>query len=199
MDVKEARALARASMGDKRYQHTLNVKTMAVRLAEKYGADREKAAVAALLHDCAKELPREELLRILRENAIIAENGENRPAPVWHGICAAILARTRWGVTDGEILSAVACHTTGKPGMSLLDKIIFLADMICDERDFPGVDGLRALADRELDLAVIEALDHTIRFVEQSGRQVDPMSRAAYADLVKKYNEGNLSHEEERP
>ena len=195
MDVKQAKALARKSMGDKRYQHTLNVKKLAVRLAEQYGADPGKAALAALLHDCAKELPKEELLRILRENVIIAENGPERPSPVWHGICAAILARNRWGVTDEEVLSAVACHTTGKPGMGLLDKILFLADMLSAERDFPGVDELRALADRDLDLAMIEALDHTIQFVEQSKKPVDPMSRAAYEDLVKQYYGRKLAHE----
>lgn len=195
MDVKEAKALARASMGDKRYQHTLNVKKLAVKLAKQYGEDEEKAALAALLHDCAKELPKEELLRIMRENAIIAENGPTRPAPVWHGICAAILARTQWGVTDEAVLSAVACHTTGKPGMSRLDKILYLADMTCAERDFPGVDKLRALTAKDLDLAMIAALDHSIQFVEQSKKEVDPMSRAAYNDLVKKYYEGKLSHE----
>ena len=127
MDLNEAQQLARRSMGDRRYQHTLNVKALAVELAEKYGADPQKAALAALLHDCAKELPKQELLRIMQENVIIANNGSVRPAPVWHGICAAILARTQWGVADEEVLSAVACHTTGKPGMSMLDKIIFLA------------------------------------------------------------------------
>lgn len=184
MNENEARALARQSMGDKRYQHTLNVEALAVELARQYGADPQKAALAALLHDCAKELPKEELLRIMRENVIIAENGEFRPAPVWHGICAAILARTQWGVTDEEVLSAVACHTTGKPGMSKLDKILFLADMTCAERDFPGVDALRALTRQDLDLAMAAALEHTIRFVEQSGKPVDPMGRAALAALT---------------
>ncbi len=195
MELKEAKALARRSMGDKRYEHTLNVKKMAVKLAKLHGADPDQAALAALLHDCAKERPKEELLQIIRDNAIIAENAENRPTPVWHGICAAILARTQWGVTDEAVLSAVACHTTGKPGMSLLDKIIFLADMTSAERDFPGVDELRRLACRDLDLAMIEGLDQTIRFVKQGKKEVDPMSRAAYNDLVKTYYGGRVSHE----
>ena len=170
-------------MGDKRFQHTLNVEALAVELARQYGADPQKAALAALLHDCAKELPKEELLRIMRENVIIAENGERRPAPVWHGICAAILARTQWGVADEEILNAVACHTTGRPGMTQLDKILFLADMTCAERDFPGVEHLRALTRQNLDLAMVEALQHTVRFVQQSGKPVDPMGLAACEDL----------------
>jgi len=185
MDLEQAKQLARRSMGDKRYQHTRNVEALAVQLAEQYGENPEKAALAALLHDCAKELPRQELLRIMRENVIIAENGEERPAPVWHGICASILARTQWGVTDEAVLSAIACHTTGKPGMSRLDKILFLADMTCAERDFPGVDALRALVRQDLDRAMIAALRQTIRFVEQSGKEVDPMSRMTLEDLLR--------------
>ena len=81
--------------------------------------------MAAILHDSAKELPKQELLQIFADNAIIAENAPARPSPVWHGIAAAILAETQWGITDPEILSAIRCHTTGKPGMSKLDKIIY--------------------------------------------------------------------------
>lgn len=184
MDLNEAQQLARRSMGDRRYQHTLNVKALAVELAEKYGADPQKAALAALLHDCAKELPKQELLRIMQENVIIADNGPIRPAPVWHGICAAILSRTQWGVADEEVLSAVACHTTGKPDMSMLDKIIFLADMTCAERDFPGVDELRALTKQDIDRAMIAALQQTIDFVQQSGKTVDSMSRKALEYLL---------------
>ena len=130
------------TLGNKRYQHTLNVEEMAVRLADRYGADPHKAALAALLHDTAKEMPTARQLELLRQYPDLAGDTENRPTPVWHGVCAAILAQTQWGVTDPEILSAVACHTTGKPGMSLLDKILYLADMTCAERDFEGVEQL---------------------------------------------------------
>lgn len=113
-------------------------KKMAVKLARRWGTDPEKAAMAAILHDSAKELPKQELLQIFADNAIIAENAPARPSPVWHGIAAAILAETQWGITDPEILSAIRCHTTGKPGMSKLDKIIYLADMTSAERDWPA-------------------------------------------------------------
>ena len=98
MTEQKARRLAKKRLSEKRYQHTLNVRRMAVKLAKRWGADPEKAALAALLHDTAKELPREEMLQILNDNAIMAENAQNRPSPVWHGICAAILAQTQWGV-----------------------------------------------------------------------------------------------------
>ena len=116
MTCKEAKALVKSRLSDKRYRHTINVKKMAVALAERWGADPEKAELAALLHDSAKELPKAELLQIFADNAIIANNAAQRPAPIWHGLAAAILCQTQWGVTDPEILSAIRCHTTGKPG-----------------------------------------------------------------------------------
>jgi len=142
MDYSEAKKLVKARLSEKRWTHTKNVKKMAVKLARRWGTDPEKAAMAAILHDSAKELPKQELLQIFADNAIIAENAPARPSPVWHGIAAAILAETQWGITDPEILSAIRCHTTGKPGMSKLDKIIYLADMTSAERDWPGVDDL---------------------------------------------------------
>ena len=132
------------------------------------------------VHDSAKELPRQELLQIFADNAIIAENAPARPSPVWHGIAAAILAETQWGITDPEILSAIRCHTTGKPGMSKLDKIIYLADMTSAERDWPGVDDLRALEMQDLDRALCDALKRSIDFVEEKGGSLDPESVAAY-------------------
>ena len=195
MTSKEAKAMAKATLSDKRYQHTANVKKMAVKLAQKYGEDPEKAALAAWLHDLAKEKPRDELLRILGENAIMADNAEKRPPQVWHGICAAILAQKEWGVDDPEILNAVACHTTGRPGMTKLDEILFLADMTSAERDWSGVEALRRLEMKDLDAAMLSGLDQTIRFVKQGHKPVDPMSAAAYHDLQDRYGKGNKINE----
>lgn len=97
MNQKQAKELVRSRLSDKRYEHTLNVKKMAVRLAKRYGVDEDKAALAALLHDSAKEISKDEMRELMRQYPQYAEGGEERPAPVWHGICAAILARTRWG------------------------------------------------------------------------------------------------------
>ena len=143
MNLKQAKELVRGRLSDKRYEHTINVKKMAVKLAKQYGADKEKAALAAILHDSAKEISKDEMREIMRRSPQYAEGGESRPTPVWHGICASILARTQWGVEDEAILSAIACHTAGKPGMSKLDKIVYLADMTSAERDWPGVNKLR--------------------------------------------------------
>ncbi|MEE0801243.1 MAG: bis(5'-nucleosyl)-tetraphosphatase (symmetrical) YqeK [Gemmiger sp.] len=183
MTEEEAKALVKPRLSAKRYQHTLNVKKMAVKLARRYGADPEKAALAAILHDSAKELPRQELLQIFADNAIIAQNAAQRPSPVWHGIAAAILCQTQWGVTDPEILSAIRCHTTGKVGMSLLDKILYMADMTSAERDYPGVEVLRAEEMENLDLALCHALEQCIGFVKEKGGVLDPETVAALQDV----------------
>ena len=184
MEYSEAKKLVKARLSEKRWTHTKNVKKMAVKLAKRWGADPEKAAMAAILHDSAKELPKQELLQIFADNAIIAENAPARPLPVWHGIAAAILAETQWGITDPEILSAIRCHTTGKPGMSKLDKIIYLADMTSAERDWPGVEKLRKLELKDLDAAMLAALKQTNDFVLSQGKPLDPMSKAAYEDIL---------------
>ena len=184
MELKQAKALARSRMGDKRFEHTLNVKKMAVQMARRYGEDPDRAALAALLHDTAKEMPAAQQLALMRANPDLAGEGENRPTPVWHGICAAILARTEWGVTDEGVLSAIDCHTTGKPGMNRLDKILFLADMTSAERSWDGVETLRELEMQDLDEAMLWALRQNMDFVRRSGKPLDPMSEATYQDIL---------------
>ena len=184
MNLKQAKELVRGRLSDKRYEHTINVKKMAVKLAKRYGADKEKAALAAILHDSAKEISKDEMRAIMRAHPELAEGGEERPTPVWHGICASILARTQWGVEDEAILSAIACHTAGKPGMSKLDKIVYLADMTSAERDWPGVEKLRKLEMKDLDVAMLAALRQTNGFVLSEGKPLDPESKAAYEDIL---------------
>ena len=183
MDLKQAKELVRSRLSDKRYEHTINVKKMAVKLAKHYGTDPEQAALAALLHDAAKELPKDEMRAIMQAHPEYAQGGEARPTPVWHGICAAILARTEWGVTDEAVLSAIACHTAGKAGMTQLDKILYLADMTSAERDWPGANKLRKLELKDLDAAMLAALKQTNEFVLSQGKPLDPVSKAAYDDI----------------
>lgn len=184
MKWKEAKDLVKGRLSEKRYQHTLNVKKMAVKLARRYGVQEEKAALAALLHDAAKEIPKEEMKALMAQYPQYAEGGESRPVPVWHGVCAAILARTEWGVTDEAVLSAIACHTAGKPGMTKLDKVVYLADMTSKERGWPGVNKLRKLEMKDLDAAMLAALQQTNDFVLSQGKPLDPMSKAAYDDIL---------------
>ena len=184
MNLKQAKELVRGRLSDKRYEHTLNVRKMAVKLAKRYGVDEDKAALAALLHDSAKEISKDEMRAIMQAHPEYAQGGEARPTPVWHGVCAAILARTQWGVTDEAVLSAIACHTAGKAGMTQLDKILYLADMTSAERDWPGVNKLRKLELKDLDAAMLAALKQTNDFVLSQGKPLDPQSAAAYEDIL---------------
>ena len=172
MNLKQAKELVRSRLSDKRYEHTINVKKMAVKLAKHYGAD------------AAKEISKDEMRAIMQAHPEYAEGGEARPTPVWHGVCASILARTEWGVTDEAVLSAIACHTAGKPGMTQLDKILYLADTPSAERDWPGVEKLRKLELKDLDAAMLAALKQTNDFVLSQGKPLDPMSKAAYEDIL---------------
>ena len=135
--------------------------------------------MAAILHDSAKELPKQELLQIFADNAIIAENAPRASVAGLARHRRRHPGRNAMGITTG-ILSAIRCHTTGKPGMSKLDKIIYLADMTSAERDWPGVDDLRALEMQDLDRALCDALKRSIDFVEEKGGSLDPESVAAY-------------------
>lgn len=173
MTTEQVRALAKQMLSARRFHHVENMAKQAVQLAEKYGVDPEKAEMAAWLHDIVKEQSDEELLQLLRQDAIIAKSTQQRPRPIWHGPAAAVYAKHELGITDEEILSAVASHTTGNTDMSQLDKVIFLADAISEERDYPGVDSIRQLAQQSLNKAVIATLEQSIQFVQAKGKPLD--------------------------
>ncbi len=173
LSEEEAKKLAKNALSEKRYKHVKNVVEAADKLARHYGLSAEKARMAAWMHDIVKESSREELLQLLEQDAIMAGATAQRPLPVWHGPCAAIYAKHSLGIYDEEVLSAIACHTTGKQGMSLLDKVIFMADIISEERTFPGVGKLRKLAYRDLDAAVVAAMEENIIHLNKLHKPLD--------------------------
>ncbi len=145
-----------------RYQHTLGVIDTALRLAEHYRVSVEKAKIAALLHDCAKGLSKYHLLRRLKGSDIVVDDVELSLEPLMHGPVGAIIAREEFGIIDDEILRAIRYHTTGSVEMTLLDKIIFIADYIEPNRQCPGIDEVRQMAFIDLDQAIILAAGRTI-------------------------------------
>jgi predicted HD superfamily hydrolase involved in NAD metabolism len=152
-------------ISSERYFHTLGVKEMAVRLSERYGCDTEKAAVAALLHDCARDMPNKLLLQLAERFGILVDDVLKKQAVLLHGPVGAELSRKIFNINDKEILKAIAVHTTGDADMSKLDKIVYIADYIEPRRSFPGVERLRDAAFRDLDKAVLLALNNTIKYV----------------------------------
>ena len=140
-------------MSERRFRHVLGVEETAVALAAKYGADEAKASIAALTHDYAKERPNDEFELIIRRDgfdlALLNYGNE-----IWHGLVGADIVQRELAIDDEEILQAIRVHTTGAAKMSLLDKIIYVADYIEPGRDFPGVKEAREIALVDLDAAV---------------------------------------------
>jgi len=167
-----------------RIAHSLGVETCAVELAGRFGADREKASVAGLVHDCAKELTPRQAKELGYQTGIFDDAWMLAEPKLWHAPLGAVIARRDYGVTDPEVLEAIACHTTGKPGMTVLDKIIYLADFIEPGRDFHGAEALRACAARDLDEALIMAFDSTIRYLLFNGRTIHPRTVLARNEAI---------------
>ncbi|AZR73205.1 hypothetical protein BBF96_07285 [Anoxybacter fermentans] len=162
MDYAIIRQRLKQMLDYNRYQHTLGVEETAVKLAEHYGASVEQARLAGLLHDCAKCLSKFNLLRRLEGSDIVVDEMEKEVEPLLHGPVGAIIAREDFGIQDPAVLRAIRYHTTGAPDMTLLDKIIYLADYIEPGRDCPGIEEVRKLAFVNLDQAIILACGRTI-------------------------------------
>jgi|HigsolmetaAR204D_1030405.scaffolds.fasta_scaffold06185_3 predicted HD superfamily hydrolase involved in NAD metabolism len=185
-------AQVRAQMNEKRYRHTLGVAESARELAVRYGADPDKAELAGYLHDYCKCWPVDRMRELLVRHDFPEEliNGEKE---LWHAFAAAIVIQTDLDVQDVEILQAVRYHTTGRPGMTLLEKVVCVADYIEPNRDFPGVEEIRRLAKEDLDTALAVALGGTIQFLIEKKKTVYPLTLLAYNDLVsRKGREGGF-------
>jgi ribosome silencing factor RsfS/YbeB/iojap len=154
-----------------RKKHTEGVRKMAGELARKYGADVEKADIAAISHDFYRYLDGEELNSFIREHGL-PEKYLNNPS-LAHSKVAAIRLRSDFGIDDEDILNAVSYHTTGRPGMSVLEKVIYLADAIEEGRSYPGVDEIREAAREGLDQGVMRSLINTREHVLSKGRFLD--------------------------
>lgn len=162
-----------------RYQHTLGVVKVSIDLARRFGADVEKAEVAAILHDYAKYHPLDEMRHLIETNPKIPNDLLDYGHELWHAFVGAVLVEDQLGINDEEILNAIRYHTTGRPEMTLVEKVVFLADYIEPGRQFPGVDLVRRLATTDLDQAVKQALQQTVSFLEGKGKKVYPLTKAA--------------------
>ncbi len=173
-----AKLLAKLLLDEKRYIHTLNVEKLAAQLGEIYSLDVEKLRIAALLHDIMKNAPKDILLHRAKQSGIISKI-EDKPKQTLHGFAAAHYAKTELGIEDEEILWAVKSHTCGRSGMQDMEKVIYLADMLCEERRFEGKDYLLSLAKQNLDKAMYASLRHSLDYVKSRGNTVDTDSLEA--------------------
>ncbi len=167
-----------------RLYHSLNVADEAKKLAKHYGADEQKAFTAGLLHDILKNTPDSELLQYFERNGIMLTETERASRKTWHAMAGADFLRRELHVTDEDILSAVRWHTTGRAGMTLLDKVLFVADFISADRDYPGVERMREKAYVSLEDAMLEGLQFTINELVENTWPVHEDSIRAYNELV---------------
>ena len=175
--IKNAENYAREHLSDKRYAHSLRVAETIEHLAKLHGLDPERSRLAGLLHDTAREIGEEELLRVAEEDGLSVGAFERERPILLHGPVAAELAREDLGVDDGDVLDAVRVHTTGEPGMGPLALALLVADKIEPSREQPGVDDLRNLAPVSLRRAARAALEDSISYNERRDRPAHPKSR----------------------
>ncbi len=170
----------RKYIDEERYWHTIGVMYTAASLAMCHGADMEKAMVAGLLHDCAKCIPNHKKLKLCEQYHIHVSEAEKNAPYLLHAPLGASIAKDKYDVTDQEILSAITWHTTGRPGMTLLDKIIYIADFMEPMRSkASNLPEVRRLAFEDLDLAVYVTLRDTLYYLKDSS-SLDKRTVEAY-------------------
>lgn len=177
-DLKKIKKKLKNELDESRYEHTIGVMDTAACLAMRYGADLTQALVAGLLHDCAKCIPNYKKLKLCRKNGIEVTPFEEKAPFLLHAKLGAWMAEHEYHVSDPAILSAIACHTTGKPDMSLLDKIVFIADYIEPGRNkAPGLPEIRRLSFTDIDQALIRILSDTLDYLASSNDPIDPATQ----------------------
>jgi len=171
----------------KRLKHMLRVETLAVRLARFWGVSEEKASVASLLHDIARDEPESFLLELAKDtdDSLVREMAETFAPIVLHAPVGALIARRDFGVGDPEILRAIALHTTGAPHMGRLAMIVFLADYCEPGRHFAGVEEVRSLLFTSLETAMLRALEQTLLYLRQNSRPIDKHTLDAMAAFTR--------------
>lgn len=179
----------KAQMPERRWLHTVGVMETAVTLAERYGEDPVRAELAAILHDVAKYWQTSRMEQMIREHKLDAAL-LHYDKELWHAEVGAWVAEHEYGVTDQEVLDAIRFHTSGRTKMTLLDKIVCLADYMEPGRDFPGVDTIRELSETSLEQALLAGFDSTISFLLQKGKRIFPLTIDARNDLIEQQNIG---------
>ncbi len=175
--------IIRKRESDYRFLHSLEVAKSAEYLAHRYGADPDKARVAGLLHDVMKDVSGNEQLQILKEFGILLSVAEKQAPKLWHAYAGAAFIQHILHIEDMDIVRAVYYHTTARAGMSLLEKVLYIADFISADRTYPDVDVMRRLADSSLEEAMGYALRYTVRELEKKGAAVHPDTLAALDEI----------------
>ncbi len=184
MTFKDYEQIIKNNMKDKRFSHCKNVAKEAVALAEIHGADTDKAKLAGILHDATKEFSFERQLQIIKDGGIILDDIEKISTNLWHAISGSVYARDVLHIDDEDILNAIRYHTSGRVNMSLLEKIIYVADYTSAERSFEGVDYMRKLARKNLNEAILFGTSFTIADLAKHNRLIHPNAVALFNNTL---------------
>lgn len=180
-DIRKIRKAMEKTQDEKRYAHTLGVAYTATALAMRYDASIENAELAGLLHDCAKCMDDDKRIAICEKHHIIITDLERRNPFLLHAKVGSFLAMNTYKVHDSEVINAILNHTTGRPGMSLLEKIIFVADYIEPGRkQAPDLARIRKMAFVDLDCALLNILEDTLEYLHETAGEIDPMTEKTY-------------------
>ena len=194
MNIEQMKEQLSERLSDHRYIHSLGVVETAVKMAETFGVDIEKTRVAALLHDCAKQIPHDEQIKLCEEFGVPTDEIKLKQPGLLHADLGAYIAETEFGIEDEEISDAIRYHTLGRENMSDLEKILYLSDIIEPNRkEFEGLTDLRRLCFLDLDEALRFGLSLSIKHVERCGGLLHPETIKAKEYIEKTLKEGKKS------
>ncbi|TCK98149.1 putative HD superfamily hydrolase involved in NAD metabolism [Natranaerovirga hydrolytica] len=179
-DINKIRKKLKRTLHTKRYIHSIGVSTTAVCLAMKYGYDLHEAEVAGLVHDCAKNYSDSKKIALCKKNSIVMSPSEQTSPDLLHAKVGAVVAQSKYDIDNRDILNAVKYHTTGRPDMSLLEKIIYIADFIEPNRTQPNLKEYRNLAFLDLEVCLLRILRDTITYLEKNNKEIDNLTKEAY-------------------
>lgn len=180
-EIMKIRKAMEKKLDPKRYEHTLGVAYTASSLAMRYGEDINNALLAGMLHDCAKCMSNEKKIAVCEKYNISISDAEKKNPFLLHAKVGSFLAMQKYGVTDKDVINAILNHTTGRPGMSRLEKIVWLADYIEPGRkQAPNLAAVRKMAFEDLDKALLMALEDTLEYLHKGKMEVDNMTQKTY-------------------
>ena len=190
LDMHKIRKQLVKALDSKRFEHTQGVAYTSAALAMRYGEDIQKAELAGLLHDCAKCLDNDKKIQICKKHNIEISEAEQHNPFLLHAKVGGFLAKSKYKIEDEEIIDAVLYHTTGRPGMSLLEKIVYIADYIEPGRNHaPNLDEIRRLCFQDLDEALLKILEDILVHLKESKKEIDPMTQMTYEFYKRKQSE----------
>lgn len=190
MNKEKAIQAVKEQLPTKRFEHTLRVAETAVELAERFHVSTEKAEIAAIYHDYAKNRSNEEMRRVILQSSLPKDLLKYHPE-LWHAPVGAILVNWEQGIEDQEILGAIHNHTTGKTHMNMLEMVVLVADYIEPGRSFPGLDEVREAAGVDLVHACRLTIRNSIQFLMGKSSLIYPDTLHAYNDLTRQINGGH--------